>query len=79
MCVQSLWGCILEIDLSNDSAKLTMHLASVSSSSANNSMDEFNGATGQLFMDYDLKIRRRLAWAKLVNGNLEIEDKNIQE
>ena len=42
-------------------------------------MNEFNGATGQLFMDYDLKIRRRLAWAKLVNGNLEIEDKNIQE
>ena len=45
----------------------------------NYSMNEFNGATGQLFMDYDLKIRRRLAWAKLVNGNLEIEDKNIQE
>ena len=45
----------------------------------NNSMDEFNGATGQLFMDYDLKIRRRLAWARLVNGNLVIEDKDIQE
>ena len=45
----------------------------------NYSMNEFNGATGQLFMDYDLKIRRRLAWARLVNGNLVIEDKDIQE
>ena len=58
--MQSLWGCILEIDLSNDSAKLTMHLASVSSSSVNISMEEFT--SDFLLTGEREKIRDILAW-----------------
>ena len=44
----------------------------------NNYMEELNGATGQLFMEEDGKIRRRLAWAKLIDGKPRIQ-KRIQE
>ena len=44
----------------------------------NNYMEEINGATGQLFMEEDGKIRRRLAWAKLIDGKPKIQ-KRIQE
>ena len=44
----------------------------------NNYMEELNGATGQLFMEEDGKIRRRLAWAKLIDGKPKIQ-KRIQE
>ena len=40
----------------------------------NNYIEEFNGATGQLYVDSENKIRRRLAWAKLINGKTEVSD-----
>ncbi len=43
------------------------------SSIRNNHMEELNGATGQLFMQEDGKIRRRLAWAQLVDGEPKIQ------
>ena len=48
------------------------------SSIRNNHMEELNGATGQLFMQEDGKIRRRLAWAQLVDGEPKIQ-RNLQE
>ncbi len=41
-------------------------------------MEELNGATGQLFMQEDGKIRRRLAWAQLIDGEPKIQ-RNLQE
>ena len=41
-----------------------------------NNFQELNGATGQLYMTDNGKIRRRLAWAKLVNGTLQIHQEN---
>ena len=38
----------------------------------NSYLEEFNGATGQLYMDSENKIRRRLAWAKLIDGKTEV-------
>ena len=38
----------------------------------NSYLKEFNGATGQLYMDSENKIRRRLAWAKLIDGKTEV-------
>ena len=40
----------------------------------NNYLKEFNGATGQLYMDSENKIRRRLAWAKLIDGKTEVTE-----
>ncbi len=39
-----------------------------------NYIEEFNGATGQLYVDSENKIRRRLAWAKLINGKTEVTE-----
>jgi outer membrane PBP1 activator LpoA protein len=40
----------------------------------NSYLKEFNGATGQLYMDSENKIRRRLAWAKLIDGKTEVSE-----
>lgn len=40
----------------------------------NSYLEEFNGATGQLYMDSENKIRRRLAWAKLIDGKTEVSE-----
>ena len=40
----------------------------------NNYLKEFNGATGQLYMDSENKIRRRLAWAKVIDGKTEVTE-----
>ena len=40
----------------------------------NSYLKEFNGATGQLYLDSENKIRRRLAWAKLINGKTEVSE-----
>ena len=42
----------------------------------NYSMQELNGATGQLYMEKDGRIRRRLAWAKLINGEPVVQKKH---
>ena len=42
----------------------------------NYSMQELNGATGQLYMEKDGRIRRRLAWAKLINGVPVVQKKH---
>jgi len=40
------------------------------------SMQELNGATGQLYMEDNGRIRRRLAWAKLINGEPVVQKQN---
>ena len=40
----------------------------------NSYLKEFNGATGQLYIDSENKIRRRLAWAKLIDGKTEVSE-----
>jgi outer membrane PBP1 activator LpoA protein len=54
-------------------------LAAAINSQKNNSMQELNGATGQLYMEKDGKIRRRLAWAQLINGNPKVQKKERDE
>ena len=46
------------------------------SSSKDYSMQELNGATGQLYMEDNGRIRRRLAWAKLINGEPVVQKQN---
>jgi outer membrane PBP1 activator LpoA protein len=40
----------------------------------NSYLKEFNGATGQLYMDSKNNIRRRLAWAKIIDGKTEVSE-----
>ena len=40
----------------------------------NSYIKEINGANGQLYMDSENKIRRRLAWAKLIDGKTEVSE-----
>ena len=54
-------------------------LAAAINSQKNNSMQELNGATGQLYMEKNGKIRRRLAWAQLINGNPKVQKKERDE
>lgn len=54
-------------------------LAAAINSQKNNSMQELNGATGQLYMEKNGKIRRRLAWAQLINGNPKAQKKERDE
>jgi|TARA_B110000914_G_scaffold226506_1_gene252319 outer membrane PBP1 activator LpoA protein len=45
----------------------------------NNSMQELNGATGQLYMEENGRIRRRLAWAQLINGHPKVQEQEQRE
>ena len=54
-------------------------LAAAINSQKNNSMQELNGATGLLYMEKNGKIRRRLAWAQLINGNPKVQKKERDE